>query len=112
MQLYLPIVKDEHWIVCCFNIIHKQYHVFDSMMMEGSKSQLEVAANNVVSVRTCYFFIASFVFQILLQPYYMCFLCPKFSNFVRTANESGLSNSVDFGIFTRFTPVHPQQQTL
>ncbi|KAM0926684.1 hypothetical protein ACQ4PT_003672 [Festuca glaucescens] len=30
--LYFPVVKDYHWIVCSVNLVHKQYHIFDSLL--------------------------------------------------------------------------------
>ncbi|KAM0877794.1 hypothetical protein ACQ4PT_035259 [Festuca glaucescens] len=60
-KLYLPIVQGGHWIVCCINLLCKQFHIFDSMMPEDGVSTLANAANNM------------------------------FSNFVRTANESKVS---------------------
>ncbi|KAM0904308.1 hypothetical protein ACQ4PT_018098 [Festuca glaucescens] len=60
-MLYLPIVQGGHWIVCCINLLCKQFHIFDSMMPEDGVSTLANAANNM------------------------------FSNFVRTANESKVS---------------------
>nr|XP_051221937.1 ubiquitin-like-specific protease 1 [Lolium perenne] len=60
-MLYLPIVQADHWIVCCINLLCKQFHIFDSMMPENGVSSLAKAANNL------------------------------FSNFVRTANESKVS---------------------
>nr|XP_051221997.1 uncharacterized protein LOC127340266 [Lolium perenne] len=60
-MLYLPIVQADHWIVCCINLLCKQFHIFDSMMPENGVSSLAKAANNL------------------------------FSNFVRTASESKVS---------------------
>ncbi|KAM0908893.1 hypothetical protein ACQ4PT_015163 [Festuca glaucescens] len=45
--LYFPIVKDYHWIVCSINLVHKQYHIFDSLLKADGSSKLQEAANNL-----------------------------------------------------------------
>ncbi|KAM0855463.1 hypothetical protein ACQ4PT_049751 [Festuca glaucescens] len=59
--LYFPVVKDYHWIVCCVNLVHKQYHIFDSLLNADGSSKLQDAANNL------------------------------FTNFRRLVNESGVA---------------------
>ncbi|KAM0891690.1 hypothetical protein ACQ4PT_026256 [Festuca glaucescens] len=59
--LYFPVVKDYHWIVCSVNLVHKQYHIFDSLLKADGTSKLQEAANNL------------------------------FTNFRRLVNESGLA---------------------
>jgi Ulp1 family protease len=49
LQLYFPVVKDYHWIVCSVNLVHKQYHIFDSLLKADGTSKLQEAANNLVS---------------------------------------------------------------
>ncbi|KAM0896404.1 hypothetical protein ACQ4PT_023221 [Festuca glaucescens] len=39
--LYFPIVKNSHWVVCCINIILKQFHIFDLMRSSKDISLLE-----------------------------------------------------------------------
>ncbi|KAM0905555.1 hypothetical protein ACQ4PT_017304 [Festuca glaucescens] len=58
---YFPVMKDYHWIVCSVNLVHKQYHVFDSLLKADGTSKLQEAANNL------------------------------FTNFRRLVNESGLA---------------------
>ncbi|KAM0884755.1 hypothetical protein ACQ4PT_030772 [Festuca glaucescens] len=60
-QLYFPVVKDYHWIVCCVNLVHTQYHIFDSLLKADGSSKLQDAANNL------------------------------FTNFRRLVNESGVA---------------------
>ncbi|KAM0892305.1 hypothetical protein ACQ4PT_025815 [Festuca glaucescens] len=45
--LYFPVVKEYHWIVCCVNLVHKQYHIFGSLMCADGTSKLQAAANNL-----------------------------------------------------------------
>jgi hypothetical protein len=83
------------------------------MMPENGVSTLANAANNMVAFPTFFLIFAStkFFFSqfVLTIPCYWFF--PKFSNFVRTANESKVS-WVDFGKFKEITLDYPQQDTL
>ncbi|KAM0859750.1 hypothetical protein ACQ4PT_046984 [Festuca glaucescens] len=45
--LYFPVVKYYHWIVCSINLVHKQYHIFDSLLKADGTSKLQEAANNL-----------------------------------------------------------------
>ncbi|KAM0921496.1 hypothetical protein ACQ4PT_006788 [Festuca glaucescens] len=45
--IYFPVVKDYHWIVCSVNLVHKQYHIFDSLLKADGTSKLQEAANNL-----------------------------------------------------------------
>ena len=49
MKLYFVIVKNNHWAVCCINMIYKEFHIFDSLKTSKNQSTLEESTKNLVS---------------------------------------------------------------
>ena len=68
VQLFFPIVREQHWVVTCINIFLKQINFFNSINASTITPCYE-ASNNLV-ITSCPFFPASMIY-FLLQDFSM-----------------------------------------